>query len=194
MDTAFCLLAGGKSSRFKKDKSQACLNGKRLIDYALELLSNYTKTVYLSCGYDKNRGELAELNHPKIIKIYDTKPFLGPLCGIYNMLKSVKAEYYLFLGVDMPFITKNMVNTLLEQAENNIFASIFECGGRITPLPLMVNNSAVEFFKNRPCDNGSIKDLIRFKETKKIILNDCDNLLNINTQEDLKKAQERLSI
>ncbi len=189
-DIAFCLLSGGKSSRFKKDKATELLKNKRLIDYSIDLLLKYTDTIYISCPYLKDKYRITD--DPtgfKIKKIRDKKPFLGPLCGIYYVMEETNHEYYLFLGVDMPFLTKKMIDILISSAQNNVFASVFAYNNKITPLPIMISkNYAMEFFKKNKCDNKGIKDILSYKQPHIENWGNYNNLININTQDDFKEA------
>jgi molybdopterin-guanine dinucleotide biosynthesis protein A len=189
MDIAYCILSGGQSRRFKKDKSQEKINNKRLIDYSIELLSNYTDTIYLSCRFNHSKNRILESdNRCNFVKIYDDKPYLGPLCGIYYVMQKIDSEYYLFLSLDMPFVSTYMIDMLIEAVKKPIDAATFKCGQKTVPLPLIVSSKAMDFFKSKECNDKSLKYFLSCINSKTVTCRDCDNLFNINTQDDFKKA------
>ncbi len=191
MNVAFCILSGGQSRRFNQDKAKAILGKKRLIDYPLELILQYTDTIYISCQYDKTKDRISNENKDfKAIKIRDEKPFLGPLCGIYYVTKKTDYDYYMFLGLDMPFITKEMLDELLNEIKDSVYTAAFACNDTKMPLPILISKRAAnDFFQKKDCKNRGIKELLINRKTKIIEWRNCDNLININTQEDLQKAE-----
>ncbi len=102
------VLAGGKSSRMGKNKALLDYNGKKLIDHMIALLKqSYIRDIFISGnikGYDNT--------------IPDISPFEGPAYAIYDLLEKLSNyEKILFLPVDMPFLNPDILNLLIEQAE-----------------------------------------------------------------------------
>ncbi len=100
------VLAGGKSQRFGKDKSQVKLQGKLLINYVLnEIISEFKEILIIT-----NES----INFMKSKKISITKDFkngLGPLGGVLTAMKWVKEnkKEYKWISTfptDTPFFTK----------------------------------------------------------------------------------------
>ncbi len=184
MKTVFCILAGGKSSRFKKDKRIAKLNGKPLIEVIYDKLSKFSDNIVISAKID----DTISINGATIIE--DSKPFAGPLCGMFEVMNNIEADRYLFFAADMPFITEAMIETLVKEESEAIL--LFECGGRIRPLPIAIRGdidiSGVE------CENKRILYLLELYQYKvlKIESAECREFFNINTQEELALA-ERLN-
>ncbi len=178
---AFCILGGGKSSRFKKDKRIAKIGDKRLIDFVISLIEKYTKTVYLSL---RKNDDLQAFG----VRINDEKPYGGPLCGIYTVMQNVDADYYIFLTADMPFVNKDMIDALLKTTKNGCDAAMLEAEGLWTPVPLIVSKGVADFFENNGCENRSIKALTRQFKTTTVKWNNPVNLFNVNTSKDLDIA------
>ena len=76
------VLAGGKSKRFGRDKSQVKLGNKRLIDYIL----NEIKDIYNDILIVTNEP-IKFLNSNKISITSDIKKDLGPLGGVFSAMK-----------------------------------------------------------------------------------------------------------
>ena len=118
------VLAGGKSQRFGRDKSQVKLQGKLLIDYVLnEIVSEFNETLIIA-------NESINFMHSKKISI--TKDFqsgLGPLGGVLTAMKWIKEKNkkYKWIStfpVDTPFFTKKELKFFYENIninENKLF-------------------------------------------------------------------------
>ena len=76
------VLAGGKSKRFGKDKSQVKLGDKTLIDYILTEIIDFYKDILIVTN-----EPIKFLDSNKIILIDDIKKDLGPLGGVFSAMK-----------------------------------------------------------------------------------------------------------
>ena len=100
------VLAGGKSQRFGKDKSQVKLNGKILIDYILSEIIDEFKEILIVTNQSINF-----MSSKKITVIEDFKKGLGPLGGVLSAMKWIKDnnKEYSWISTfpaDTPFFTK----------------------------------------------------------------------------------------
>ena len=81
------VLAGGKSQRFGRDKSQVKLHNKLLIDYMLNVVvSEFNETLIVA----NDPIEFMQSNKISITK--DFKKGLGPLGGILTAMKWIKEK------------------------------------------------------------------------------------------------------
>ena len=118
------VLAGGKSKRFGKDKSQAQLGDKILIDHILSEIINDFKEVIIVAN-DPIKYMLSE----KITIISDFKKNLGPLGGIFSAMKWVKDnqkkyEWIATFPSDTPFFKKNILENFynrINEKESELF-------------------------------------------------------------------------
>ena len=118
------VLAGGKSQRFGKDKSQVKFQGKLLIDYMLtEIVDEFNETLIISNN---------PINFMKSNKISITKDFqlnLGPLGGVLTAMKWIKEKNknYKWISTfptDTPFFTKEELKIFYKKiniAESRLF-------------------------------------------------------------------------
>ena len=186
------VLAGGKSQRFGKDKSQVKLHGKLLIDYMLtEIVDEFNETLIISND---------PINFMKSNKISITKDFqlnLGPLGGVLTAMKWIKEKNKKYKWIstfpsDTPFFTKKELKFFYEN--------------------ININKSKLFFIKNKNTRHNIFGlwslDLIEQLETDllkgerkvevwadsigvnvvNIDYKTPDPFFNINTEEDLKKA------
>lgn len=110
------ILAGGKSSRMKRNKAFLKLDGKTLLDYSISTLRKIdSKKVSVviakhSEGFNKLSSEF-----PIISDIYENRGTLG---GIYTALHNCKEKFAVILACDYPFVSKELLEFLIEQIEN----------------------------------------------------------------------------
>jgi len=105
--TAF-ILAGGKSTRFGKDKAFLRYRKKSFVDIIIESTADVFSDVYIiGRKYD----------HPRLSgHCYDEISGIGPIAGIYTALKKTDTKINFFVGVDYPFIDAGILRYLLEKA------------------------------------------------------------------------------
>jgi molybdopterin-guanine dinucleotide biosynthesis protein A len=102
------VVAGGKSRRMGRDKALLAWSGTDLLDHAVARLGTVCASVQVLCGAERRyegRGVPVET---------DAVPDAGPLGGIFTGLLGMGPGTGLFLGVDMPFVTVDLLRRLLE--------------------------------------------------------------------------------
>lgn len=104
------LLAGGKSIRMKKDKGLVIFKGQHLAKYSLNILSNYCESTFINSNNLNYEQFGFKLVADKYINI-------GPLGGILTCLEFSSTKFNLFLPVDTPNISTEIINHLLQNIE-----------------------------------------------------------------------------
>ena len=191
------VLAGGKSKRFGEDKSQVKLGEKILIDYILSELIDEFKEVLIVAN-----DPIKHLSSDNIIKIEDFKKDLGPLGGIFTAMKWAKDNNKSYKWIasfpsDTPFFKKNILNNFFEKVnekESELFFMTFN-DKRHNIFGLWSTSLIDQLEKD--LENGSRKvekwaNNIGVK-TINMSFEKEDPFFNINTQEDLKKANKILN-
>ena len=190
------VLAGGKSQRFGEDKCQVKLGDKLLIDYILsEIIDEFKEVLLIS-------NNKIKYNHSnKISLVKDFKEELGPLGGILTAMKWIKKnnKSYKWISTfpsDTPFFKKQILNNFIEEIKsyegklffinsNNIRHNIFGLWSidLLERLEKDLENGErkVEMWANKI----GVKSINMKFENK-------DPFFNINTKEDLIKAEEYL--
>lgn len=107
MNISAGILAGGKSTRMGRNKALLTINEKRFIDKIAEELSSFGE-VLISAA---DKGVYEDMGLPVVC---DEHRDIGPLEGIYQLLKSSDEEYVFICAADMPFITKELVSYMME--------------------------------------------------------------------------------
>ena len=121
------ILAGGKSSRMKRDKAFLDWEGVSLIEYMTKKLS-FLSEVMISCG---DPEKYAGLGLPLII---DENADTGPLEGIRRLLLAASNERVFICAVDMPFITKELVLFLKDRMKPDSDCILAKNGDDPEPL------------------------------------------------------------
>lgn len=108
------VLAGGASSRFGCDKALAELEGQGMLERMRHLLVEVTEETSVVAS---------SLRYPElgIRVVEDGWPGEGPLGGIITALMDARARnpfdtWCLVVGCDMPFLTKDWLNYLVDRA------------------------------------------------------------------------------
>ena len=190
------VLAGGKSQRFGEDKCQVKLGDKLLIDYILsEIIDEFKEVLLIS----NNRIEFKPSK--KISLIEDLEKGLGPLGGILTAMKLIKEnnKSYKWISTfpsDTPFFRKQILKNFLEEIkdykEKLFFINSNDTRHNIFGLwsvdlldrleeDLSKGERKVEMWANKV----GVKSINMKFEIK-------DPFFNINTKEDLIKAEEYL--
>ena len=111
------VLAGGKSKRFGRDKSQVKLGSKILIDYILTEIIDLYKDILIVTN-----EPIKYLNSNKISITSDIKKGLGPLGGVFTAMKWVKDnkknyEWISTFPTDTPFFKKEHLNKFYKEID-----------------------------------------------------------------------------
>ena len=191
------VLAGGKSMRFGDNKSQAQLKGKILIDYILsEIINDFREIIIVA------NDSIKHLSSDKITKIVDFKKNLGPLGGVFSAMKWVKDndkkyQWIVTFPSDTPFFKNKIMNSFLnkinEKESELFFMKSNEKRHNIFGLWSMDLIDQLE----KDLETGSRKvekwaNSIGVK-TINMSFEKEDPFFNINTKEDLEKAEKILN-
>ena len=190
------VLAGGKSQRFGEDKCQVKLGDKLLIDYILsEIIDEFKEVLLIS------NNKIKYINSNKISLVEDTKKGLGPLGGILTAMKWIRQnnKSYKWISTfpsDTPFFKKKILNNFLEEIKGYegklFFINSNDTRHNIFGLWSIDLLERLE----KDLDNGERKvEMWANKIGVKSInmkFENKDPFFNINTKEDLIKAEEYL--
>ena len=192
------VLAGGKSKRFGKDKSQVKLGNKILIDYVLTEIVDFYNDILIVTN-----EPIKFLNSNKISIINDFKKGLGPLAGVLSAMKWVKdnKKNYKWIStfpIDTPFFKKEHLSKFYKEINLNE-SNLFFMKSKNTRHNIFGLWSLELFEKlELALDRGDRKVELWANEigVKTIDFEDENNkdpFFNINTEEDLETAKKLLN-
>jgi len=180
MDLTGIVLAGGKSRRMGRNKALLKAgDGTDFLQRACALLHGLTSRVFVG-------GPAGTSRCPSVP---DLIAGAGPLGGIYSVMKSVSGENFLIIPVDMPLLTKAVMEILTKHHRPDYAVTVFVEKDFIYPFPGIYNRSILPVIeKQLQTGNYRMQDLIR-SVSRQGILPEFDRRLlrNINTPSQYKK-------
>jgi molybdenum cofactor guanylyltransferase len=136
------VLAGGRSSRFGRDKLAELIDGKPLLWHAIDAVRPLVEEVLVVAAPG------AEPFVPAGVRIVrDRIAFEGPLSGLLAGLLEARAPAVIVAGGDMPSMVEGVLAMLLAELDvepvtsvrgdrDRVDAVVLESGGRGRPLPM----------------------------------------------------------
>jgi molybdopterin-guanine dinucleotide biosynthesis protein A len=186
------VLAGGKSTRMGRDKAAVSLNGRTLLETALEAARAVSQDTYIL-----GSPELYSRYAPAVVDIF---PGCGPLSGIHAALTQTKTEFNLMIGVDTPFLSAGLLQYIVDKAVDSravVTAPVIND----YPQPLCaVYSRAFLPIAERALQDGAYKIVPLFPGEGTLLIPEADlrqvaftaeMFENLNTPEDLERARRR---
>jgi molybdopterin-guanine dinucleotide biosynthesis protein A len=184
------VLAGGRSRRMGQNKAFVPLNGKPLIAHVIERLEKQVSRLAINSNDDP--APFRAWNLPVLADVHTG--FQGPLAGIHAALSFFPDTPVLTVAVDLPFLPHDLVARLL-YGWNGQTTRFAEQNGWLSAIALWPAGSAprVESFLV-----GGQSSLHAWREQYgegvEFAVRALDDVgFNVNTPEDLAKAEERLA-
>ncbi len=115
----------------------------------------------------------------------------GPVGGVHAGLCLAQAGWVIFLAVDMPFVGREILARVVDEAMRRGRGMFCEVGG-LVGFPFVLPCSAVERVEQAIGDRAySLRGLMRRLEAEGVIVEPAEawRLMNVNTPEDWKEAQ-----
>ena len=190
------VLAGGKSQRFGQDKSQVKLNGKILIDYVLsEIIDEFKETLIVA------NNDINFMKSKKISSTKDIKEGIGPLGGVLSAMKWIKQnnKEYTWISTfpsDTPFFTKKELRIFYEniQIKKNKLFFIKSNETRHNIFGLWSLELIDQLESDLLKGERKVEDWANSIGVSIINIDhqNIDPFFNINTKDDLEKAEDIL--
>ncbi len=148
MTVSAIVLAGGRSSRFGRDKLAEPLDGRPLLAHAVGVVQAIADDVVVVLAPDAPEPSLAGVRFAR-----DPEPFGGPLVGLLAGLEVVTEETVLVVAGDMPSLDPGVLRLVIECLDG-VQASALLDGETIRPLPAAFLRSAARAAGLRLRDTG----------------------------------------
>ena len=126
------VLAGGRSSRMRRDKATLQYHGESQLDWACGQLAPHVQTVFVSVRVDQ-RDDPARQGQPHIV---DTHQDMGPIAGIAAAQAARPDAAWLVLACDLPFLDDSTLARLCAQRDTSQFATAYRSNSDGLPEPL----------------------------------------------------------
>jgi molybdopterin-guanine dinucleotide biosynthesis protein A len=188
------VLAGGRSSRFGSDKLLAEVDGRSLLELAVEAIAAVATDILVVCAPDDERP-LPNAAVP-VRRVADPEPFGGPLVGLRAGLEVASEPIVVVVGGDMPSIRPEVLTLLIRTLtlRAGMDATVLATRGRLVPLPAALRTGAASDHVGRLVGDGERRLRSLFERLPTRILDDGewrpldpagDTLRDVDRPEDL---------
>jgi molybdopterin-guanine dinucleotide biosynthesis protein A len=144
------VLAGGRSSRFGRDKLAEPIDGRPLLHHAIDAVRPIATEVLVVVSPEG----VPKLPHD-VVLVRDRSAFEGPLAGLLAGLDATDADLVLVTGGDMPALVPEVIEALLAALEaRGSEAAVLAHGGRSRPLPMVLRRELALDAVVRLLDDG----------------------------------------
>ena len=190
------ILSGGLNTRFDgENKAFISVGGRRIIDRLLDVFSDLFDEIILVT------------NHPELFLQWDLTivtdifDLRSSLTGIHTGLFYSNNPYAFFSACDTPFLKKELVEILVKQIEQKIDIIMPETAAGFEPLCAIYSKRCLKPAEDHlKANKVKIQWAFRSNRIKNIPENqlrtvdpELRSFLNINTPEDLVRAEEIIS-
>ena len=181
------ILAGGQSKRMQvQNKATVLFEGKPLITHVIDRMKTQAKHIVINTHRNQKDFEIFHL--PLIDDILDIQE--GPLLGILTSLQAIKTDWIQFVPCDTPYLPNDLIAILMKEVEaEKTLVAVPETSDGLQSTCLLCHSSTLnnlQIFFNQ--GGRKIEDWIRQLAFSIVQFNDKSQFLNVNTQEELKKA------
>ena len=126
------VLAGGRSSRFGRDKLAEIVDDRSLLAHAIEGVTPFATRVLVVAA----PGATVPLP-ANVTLVHDPVAFEGPLAGVLAGVRAASDPMVVVVGGDMPTIVGDVIEAMLvELAAPGVDAVVLEHDGLTRPLPI----------------------------------------------------------
>lgn len=185
------ILCGGKSTRMQTEKGLVCIDNKPFIQHIIDAVKPVTNAIIL---VTKNQ-DYKTFGYKLIEDIHEDK---GPLGGIHTALKHSQYTDNLILSCDVPFITTEVLEILLEKHESEV--TFLSDDNKNYPLIGIYQKQLEELFEEAILNNElKLQQVLQKTKSQNILIDTKyqSSLKNINTKEELEeslKSKNQMSI
>jgi molybdopterin-guanine dinucleotide biosynthesis protein A len=144
------VLAGGRSSRFGRDKLSEPLDGRSLLEHsiaAVRAVSNEVLVITAPLG--------APTVDDDVRVVHDSAPFGGPLLGLAAGLAAAREGIVLVTAGDMPEVSPAVIGLLIDALDDaSVEVAVLAEGDRPRPLPMVARRDLAREAIERLIDTG----------------------------------------
>ncbi len=154
------ILAGGRSSRFGRDKLAEPVDGRPLLEHTIDAVRPFARQIVVvrapaaavpgraarDAEAEAARDAEAEADlslPPDVSFVHDSVAYEGPLVGLVVGLRAARETFVVVVGGDMPTLVSSVIEALLTELDDpEIDAAILQHEGRARPLPMVIRRAA----------------------------------------------------
>ncbi|MBC8237427.1 MAG: molybdenum cofactor guanylyltransferase MobA [Helicobacteraceae bacterium] len=185
IDIPCIIFAGGKSSRMGEDKALLPFGSfSTLTEFQLNKLQKIFKDVYISCK-NKNKFDF----QAKFIEDIKTENIYAPSIGFLSAFHSLKCEKFFAISVDTPFISRDIIHTLIGQDTIDTEVTVATLYNNPQPMCGVYHISLQEKFLGMlETDNHKLGCLLKNSITNYVNFENENSFLNLNNPDEYALA------
>jgi len=205
------VLAGGRSTRFgdaSVNKATTALEGRTLLERVTDAVATATnRSPVVAVRTEAQRvayaDVLAEHDH---VFAFDSPAFEGPLAGLIGALEAVDTAWIFACGCDMPLLSVEAVEWLVEELPSNIASSrptalaVQHTDGTIDPMHALYRRSSITAVRELVPRSGGVRSLLTALDRVRVVpitaaprtVPLAESVINTNTRSELAQVSERL--
>ncbi len=147
------VLAGGRSARFGRDKLAEPLDGRPLLDHAIDVVATVASDVVLVL----EPGAPSRPSHARFVTVHDPVAYGGPLIGLLAGLEAAREPIAIVVGGDMPGLRPSVLALIIDRLAASAVADavVLDDAGRIRPLPLAIRVGSATAAATAALDRGA---------------------------------------
>ena len=185
------ILAGGKSSRYGRNKALVEMNGIRLIERVIGVMEPLFEHLIIVTNTPQDYAYL------KLPMVEDLIKGLGPLGGIFTGLQAMSDEAGFFVACDMPFLNGALIRHMVDAMED-FDVVVPKVDWKVEALHAIYTKSCIpaikELIDNREYQIIKLFDKVRVRYVSKeeiyVLDPELRSFFNINRPEELLNATE----
>ena len=189
------VLAGGRSSRMKQDKTFLELAGRSFLDIQIENLEKHDLPVAISSNTIQKQHYKSEI---PVIPDYEDQLFIGPLAGIYAGLTYARQHGYDFIltiPIDCPIIPDAFFEKFIQNIDNDSVFCMAKTAAGLQPTFALWPVALIDELKDFLSDTNN-KSIRAFAFAKNVDIIEFDSdiptgaFFNINTPDDYNDSKK----
>lgn len=195
-DVTGIVLAGGRSSRFGRDKLKVPYRGRPLLHHPVEVLAELCTEILVMVSPESGPLDLPGEIIAPVRVVEDAEPYAGPLAGLATGLAETDTPLALATGGDMPGLSPEvLVELVLAASEEGVRASALAVGEDVRPLPCALRTQQAFAWAHELLVNGerSLRALLAaldarviYEEAWRALDPETGTLRDIDRPEDLE--------
>ena len=144
------VLAGGRSSRFGRDKLAEPVDGRPLLEHAIDAVRPFARETVVVLGTQGSPDV-----PPDVWVVRDPSPFQGPLVGLSAGIAAATEPIVLVTAGDMPELVPSVIEALLAALDDPaVDAALLRHDGRPRPLPMALRRVPAQAAASRLVADG----------------------------------------
>jgi len=185
------VLAGGSSTRMRRDKAALEIHGRPQLAWGHALLARHCEQVFVSVRADQ-RTEAVRAGFPQIV---DSLEGIGPIAGIAAAQAAHPQAAWLVLACDLPFVDDDMLTRLIaaRRAGQPVAAYRSTSDGLPEPLCAIFEPASAALVREAIATGRNCPRKLVIASGVPLIEQTAPLLDNVNTPEDLVAAHRQLA-